>query len=172
MSDPLVTLSGAQRWAETGVEASIDADPTIENAARLLYGVQRVRSALALAEDMLAEFVFDTLGTGRYELDDVPPLEVRIGRDRKSWKHDDAAADLVEPIAVEVFGRDDDGEWLGFGINRDGEALDPQTIVACVLHAFRQASSDGWKVTGLRQFGLDPDAYCESSRGRVSVQFL
>lgn len=151
-------------WAETEVVDALDRSPRIETAAGLVHRIQRARAALGLAEDLLADFLLDTAGTGLHEhVDGVPPFEVRVGRDRKEWQHDAVVRDLV-PAVTEALG-------IAGAVNTDGERIEPAAAVRDVIESFRESSSDGWKVTGLRKFGLDPEDYCKSSRGRVSVNF-
>lgn len=151
-------------WAETEVVDALDRSPRIETAAALVHRIQRARAALGLAEDMLAEFLLDVAGTGLQEhVDGVPPFEVRVGRDRKEWQHDAVVRDLVPRIA--------DGIGIAGAVTDDGERVERSDVVRLVIERFRECSSDGWKVTGLRALMLDPEDYCKSSRGRVSVNF-
>lgn len=156
-------LEAVIAWAETGALGDLERRPSIEQAGAMVHAVQRARSALGLVEDMLAEWLLDVAGTGLHETGVVPPFEVRVGRDRKEWQHDSLVRDLVPRIAVDV--------GIAGAVTEDGERVDTADVVRLVIERFRECSSDGWKVTGLRALMLDPEDYCKSSRGRVSVNF-
>jgi len=159
--DVLELLEAVTTWANTP-ESELDREPTIDNAASIVRAIQQARRALSLAEDVYAEFLHDTAGRGLHE-QYGPPFEVRVGANRKTWDHAAVVASLVPRIAERL--------ELHVVVNSDGEAMSSVDVVAAIVASFREASSDGWKVTGLRAFGLDPDEYAETSRGRVSVSF-
>lgn len=117
----------------------------------LLEGCRRARADLAvIAADIEAELV-EQLGRGRHELAGNVAVEVKGSPRRTGWEHDELwrrvlAAGLDER-AVDL----ETGE-----IEREADAL---------LRAVRECVGPSWKVTGLRDRGIDPDEFCETRPG-------
>jgi hypothetical protein len=92
---------------------------------------------------------------GEYHLDrkgEIPGVgtfEIRGGKDRREWKHQDLAAEVTRKH-----------------LEATGD-FEPAALVAAILAA---AQVTGWRVTVLKPQGIDPDQYCSSSPGRSTVQ--
>lgn len=93
-------------------------------------------------EEGLAEVMPDEI----VELPGMPPLQRRFGASRKNW----------------------DSDSLFNTIRRDSEDWDD--FADKIRAAVPFTGSLGWRVTELKKLGIDPDEYCESKPGRVSVQ--
>jgi hypothetical protein len=80
-------------------------------------------------------------------------VEVRRSKTRRAWDHDSLARD-----------------WLNtYMEGRGGEAPDPFDVVA----DFRKVAGIGsWKVTGLREYGIDAGEYCDESPGTPTVSIV
>lgn len=126
--------------------------PSIEAGALLLRMVVDARSALALAESELAGFLADLLPSNQpQEIEGVGVLTVRGGSVRTAWDHDEVKRHVAAEIADRLSIAD---------LN-----------VARVLEEWVKVCSFGWKVTGLRDLGLDPDEYCTKRLGPARVVF-
>lgn len=79
------------------------------------------------------------------------------GSARKSWQHDDLGNIVAQVAAVDPATGDMPTERLAFA----------KDVVAKVLAA---AAPSYWRVGVLKSYGIQPDNYCEKSKGRYSVQ--
>jgi len=127
---------------------------TWEQAAQMIKVLRNARNTLADVEDDLERWVakvWRELGLR----DDTPVAGVGVvavsrSRDRKQWDHD-ALIGLVV-----------DAHLAG----TDGEMPTPWEVAQW----FRESAGFAyWKVTALRNLGIDPDSFCESTPGRPRV---
>lgn len=155
-------------------------------------GIVRLRRSLAVLDDQRAALAeagdLDALAIGLAQLEpilrdlrdlaraieddvarlmpaktvEVPGLgmvERRRGTDRKSWDWEGLLPTLIRLVV------DPDGT---------GEMPDAGEVVsrmrALISEVIGVTPSKGPRVRQLRELGLDPDEWCESSPGRVSVQ--
>jgi hypothetical protein len=139
-------------------EASLDFESTtVEEAAdslgQLSDAIMSLRQLQALLERWVAE-CFRAEGWKANEPREIPGVgvvEVRRSRNRRAWQHEQLRS-----------------AWLNEYLSRNGgEAPDPFTVVADFL---KVASINGWKVTGLREYGLEADDWCDSEPGTPTVQ--
>lgn len=135
------------------------ADGDVEELARLHYAlttwVRDLRKIAADVEDRLAEVMPDKL----LELPDLPVMERRRGNVRKRWDSDAVLARVVRHSL--------DPEGTGEYPTDPLDAVD--RVVSGIKAAAPITPSMGWRVTALRPI-LDPDEFCESEPGRVTVQ--
>lgn len=85
-----------------------------------------------------------------HELPGVGIVEVRRSTERRAWQHDRVRSDWLNAYLTTL----------------EGEIPDPAEIRDAFL---KVASVSQYKVTGLRQLGLDAENYCESSPGTPRV---
>lgn len=134
-----------------------------------LKGVDGDRSDYGLIghlQDFVRELdaaIVDQMG-GTHDLAAGYSLERKGGTIRKQWQSDV----LVKEVATRAIDRARAGD--------DGEVHDltPAEAAEAVIKGLAEAApittpSCGWKVEGLRGLGLNPDLYCEKSRGPASV---
>lgn len=127
----------------------------LESLCLTLADFRELRRTIAVMEDDLSDLIAQQVHVHR-EVDGIGIVEVKKGANRKAWDHD-RLTELVTARALDERKLDENtGEY-----ERESEA---------VARALRDcAGFSYWKVTGLRKRGIDPDEYCETSPGRVSV---
>jgi hypothetical protein len=125
----------------------------LPEAARLLVLVRQARNALAVAEAELQRHVASLMPTKRVEVSGVGVLDRHAAGSRKGWDHDATRKAVVARLA-------DDLPYAG-AVTEDGERVPLAPMVADVVAAWAKVCGYQWKVTGLRELGLDPDLYSE-----------
>jgi hypothetical protein len=142
---------------EAAVEAEIEAGD-VETLARLFDYLDTLKARLGVlhSETMarLAEVMPHTL-----ELDGLPVMERRRGKDRKAWQ----SSELLHRLIRDTLDPDRTGE-----IPEAGEAI--ELVEKVVLETMPVTGSMGWRVTALKARGIDPDEWCETAPGRTTVQ--
>lgn len=91
------------------------------------------------------------------ELPDGGTMELRTGAPRKTWDKDALASIVVEKIMQE-------------SIDPDTGVID-RPISQMLLRVLDFVSYSSFKVTALRDVGVDPDNYCEKGPMSTTVQF-
>lgn len=141
------------------------ADPTIpDDLERLAAWCWQLRQTKAALEAVLIDseaVLYEVAGKGNHELPGVPPFEARRGAVRKKWQSDDLVRLLVR--------RGLDPAGTGEVTAAQVEAV--ERVVAELVACAPFTPSMGWRATALRERGLDPEEFCESAPGRVSVQW-
>lgn len=136
------------------------ADPAghgdIDRAVRDLAELRAARKALADWEDVLAEFVADGIGRNTVHVDGVGAVEAKRGAKRTEWDHDALWRTVVARARDERAVDPDTGEV----VESEGEAVG-RVLAECARPA--------WRLTPLRDRGIDPDEYCHTQPGRISV---
>lgn len=124
--------------------------------AKALDLVREARRRLSDVERVLENAVADSMQGKTEEVHEVGVLEKRGGKKRKSWDHEGVASRVVSEIRVD---------------KETGEVRDPspQEVANALVEA---AGINYWKVSSLRDLGIEPSEYCEESPGRVTVQIL
>lgn len=127
---------------------------TAEDALRLLH---RLRVGITAAQEVDASLVTHVYLHGEHgdvRLDGIPAAKVQRARDRKAWEHRGLAQAVMDAQMDK----------------RAGEPpSDPWEPIEWLLDA---AGLSYWRVTQLRALGIDPEAFCTSEPGKVSVQFI
>lgn len=131
-------------------------DLDLTQSVSILKDLRRVVVELRLIDDAyLTRRVSELLRyvNGPVEVEGVAAVEIARSKNRRAWQHDALIRDWL------------DAHMIATG----GEVCDP----ADLLTAFRKAAQiSGWKVTAMREMGLDVDDYCDSSPGVAQVRFL
>jgi hypothetical protein len=89
------------------------------------------------------------LMTKRYWSDDRFDVQKRTSTDRRNWDHE-ALAKKVIALAMD-----------------SGRIHHPMDVAAVLRGA---AGFSYWRVTQLKELGIDPDEYADSSPGKTSIQ--
>lgn len=134
-------------------EASAPTD--IDRALADLVALRDAQDALKDWEGVLTDFLADRLGREGHQLPDGRIAQVRRGKDRTEWDHDALIRLVVARGRDERKLDEETGEY-----EPEGEA---------VARALMECARPSWRLTPLRARGIDPDEYCASSPGRVSV---
>jgi hypothetical protein len=127
----------------------------IEQALTDLRDLRAAQATLRMWDHLLSEWVADFLGRNEIDVDGVGHVQVRHGAVRKAWDHP-ALTRLVLARARDERIVTADGEYEDVG-----EAA-VRVLTDC-------AHIDYWRVGKLRERGVDPDEYVETTPGRVSV---
>lgn len=118
-----------------------------------LHQLARLRAALTTLRALESSYVSHIYMTGEHGkrvLEGLGQVTIQRGRERKAWEH--------RAVAVEYV----DAKLAANGY----EVPDPHQVVDWVLEA---AAPSYWRVTALRDAGLDPEDYCTSEPGKPSV---
>lgn len=122
-----------------------------QDAVRIMRRIEAGTWDAREVHSSLAQHVYLTGEHGQQQVEGVPGMVmIGRGRERKSWDHTGVAQDYVA-AKIEATG---------------GEMPDPGQVVEWVLET---AAPSYWRVTPLREAGLDPEDYCTSEPGNVSV---
>jgi len=152
----LTDLAEAVARLSDDVPAALDVDDSSEAVVRLLADLREQRKQLAEMEAYVEAAAVKRLKYGQQQVGEFI-AEVKGGKDRKSWQHDDLAWAVCRPIAV--------NENTGEVVTEIAEIIDQ--VRSRLLNC---AQVSGWRVTQLRPLGIDPERYCESTPGRKTVQ--
>lgn len=128
----------------------------------LALGLAQLRGLMADLRDLgqLVEADVANMMPGKtWEIDGLGTLERRAGTVRKSWDWEQLLPRLIR---------------LSIDPEEVGELPDAPELVerftALVKDTIGVTPSKGPRVAGLKAMGLQPDEWCQSSPGRVSVQ--
>lgn len=119
----------------------------VEELAHLHVALTKVRQQLGTICTLVEQALVDVMPDKRIELDGLPPLERRQGTDRKAWDYEA----VVSALAREAGG-------------------DLMALLEAIKECAPMTPSMQWRVGALRKHGLDPDEFCSTSPGRVSIQ--
>lgn len=125
------------------------ADCTEEQLVALIARLKQARSNLADAEDHLTRQLFRERGTGTHVIAGAA-VEVRMGKERTEWKHDELRRAAILELA-----------------KRHGGNV--TTVEAIVTDWTAVSGPSGWKLTGIRALGLQVDEFTTARPGRPSV---
>jgi hypothetical protein len=126
---------------------------TLESAARLLVLVRAAKAALAVGEGDLQRHVAELMGNKQVEVPGLGVLVKHYAGSRKGWDHESCRRAVVARLADEL-------PYAG-AVDANGERVPTAAMVSGVLDEWAKVCGYQWKVTGLRDLGLDPDLYSE-----------
>jgi hypothetical protein len=148
----LAHVRGIREQADDLLTVELD-HLSCDDAARALHEIQMARKSLQASEEFLIERIHDAWGqdfkTPRH-VEGVGVVRAFRGQARKAWEHESLVHDVVDAHLAQL----------------DGEIPDPFTTARWIREA---AGFSYWKSGALKALGLDPDDYCESTRGRRTV---
>lgn len=139
-----ISLALDELDAETQI--AVD-DGDAEELARSFVALHDAKRRLDLIHRTLEEALAEALPFGVTEIPGLPPVEKKQGRERTKWDPDAVIAALARRARGDLLTLLDD-------------------IKACAPIT----PSMQWRVGALRKHGLDPDEFCQTSPGRVSIQ--
>lgn len=141
--------SAVAGWIDTAAEVeALDALATVRQARQDLAQVEAVLERHA-ARVMTGNVIEWPGGVA----------ERHFGKSRKEWAHDDLVRQVVQLIAVDAATDKASGET--------DEMLAALVQDACARFALTHRPD--WRVTALKQLGVDADDYCSAIPGRVTV---
>lgn len=151
-----ISLALDELDAETQI--AVD-DGDAEELARSFVALHDAKRRLDLIHRTLEEALAEALPSGVSEIPGLPPVERKRGRERKQWQND-RLFDFVQRHALDPDGT---GEFPSDPM----EAVDRVTRLIREVWSFTPSTNP--RITALRSIGVDPDEWCSSQPGRVSV---
>lgn len=131
---------------DTEAQHAIDG-ADVEELAHLHVALTKAKQRLATICTIVEQVLVDVMPDKRLELPGLPVLERRRGTDRKAWQYEDVIAALTR---------------LAEG---DLAALLDHLLACAPITPSMQ-----WRVGELRARGIEPDEFCTTKPGRVSIQ--
>lgn len=132
---------------------SVPDDMAADDGLRALGVLRSALSALRDLDAALVRHIYVNGEHGDVQVEGLPVAKVTRARDRKAWEHRPLAQAVLDAHLTE----------------RGFEQPDPWEAITWVLDA---AGVSYWKVTALRELGIDADQYCETTPGKPQVQFI
>lgn len=127
------------------------------------WGLDRLTEIHRQLSELVAAIesdVYELMPEKRGTIDHLGTLEKKRGSNRKKWQSDRLVTRLVRAAL--------DPEGTGELPDSPYEAVD--TVVSTLTACAPFTGSMGWRVTALKERGIDPDEWCESTPGRQSIQ--
>lgn len=140
---------------------AVQLSPDVDGMVALLQLLRRAQAQLRWADEALEDEIVKAMPRKDLDVAGVGRVEMHTTTARKQWDKAGLVAVLTARIA-------DDPRI--FCDTDTGELLTPTQTVERVLNAFLGAATPSWKVTGLREFRIDPDDYAEVSYGRKTIR--
>lgn len=155
--EPARTLAGEVEMlaltASVLSSAAVGLDLPAEDALRLLHQLRSALSAIRDVEAVLVTHIYVTGEHGDVQVADLPMAKVVRRRDRKVWDGRGIARAVVDARMTE----------RGFEVPSD-----PMDVADWLLEVLAVSYA---RVTQLRAMGLDPEEFCETTPGSLSVTF-
>lgn len=156
-----VSLVDALRYAIGHADQQRQALAEQGDVEALGYGLRdlrRLAADLRLLTQSTEDDVARLMPTKTLVVDGLGTLERRKGTDRKKWQSTDLLAHIINLAALD---------------RETGELYPPEVTLRRLLEVLPEVvpftGSLGWRVTALRGLGVDPDQWCETAPGRVTV---
>lgn len=138
----------------------------VDQAVADIVRLRECKKALDDWQGELTEWLADALGYNRLEIEGVGVVEIKRGVDRKAWDRRALLRAVLDsrrapdPVTGEMVGSD------------SGRAVVDDEFVSCSQDLSRVL--DVWnlgapRVTALRERGIDPGEFCETTPGRTTV---
>lgn len=167
MEEPAGTVTTRVRWPLTRRVLAVDAeavfdlehDPktaTPEDYVRLLVAIRETRSNLSTLTHRIERELLAVMGDRRFVVEGVGEVICRKATKRTKWDH--------HALMMRVVARALDERILDAS---SGEYESEGSAVARVMEA---CARPNWRVTALRELGIDPDEWCEVDEDAWSVQ--
>lgn len=151
--DALADIAAATAVLSDMVPAYLQLQDT-ENGTFLLQTLRELRQMVASVESFTETDLVHRLPYGKSR---VPGfiVEVRGGKDRKTWEDDKLAFAVTRDLTIDADGV----------VDEDGR----QTVNAVISRILNCAAISYWRTQQLRPLGIDPDEFCEAVKGRKTV---
>lgn len=158
LSLTLNELASAVTRLSDDVPAALDVDDSTEAVVRLLADLREQRKALAEMEAYVEAAAVKRIPYGQTRIGDWI-VDVKGGKDRREWKHDDLAWAVVRDVAVDK----DTGEVVEEARQIVDEVR--SRLLNCIGISY-------WRTTQLKPLGIDADDYSTSTPGRRTVRLI
>lgn len=118
--------------------------------ADALIALRDLKATVAAAYAEVEALALSVMGDKKVEVPGVGLVESKKKAARSKWEHDDLFKHVVARIADEELLTDPE----------TGERRPPAAVAAEVVNRLRDVMSPSWKVTGLRDLGIDETEFC------------
>lgn len=166
MSDPLAAVTEAVAALEAALPGLLEActDPEAADVAELLLVVNQARVKLQGVERDAEAACAKAMLSNQLDRGGLFAERYRAA-DRKAWDHDGWQRD-VRAKALQAAGL----KGAQGVLTADGEVLDASVLYDLLARLQAVHGAQAPKTKSLREFGLDPDDYCERSPGAWHVK--
>lgn len=154
VQEPLDLIEAGIFTLNVETKAILEDDDSPDTVVQLLNSVRTLRKALADIESSVEATAVQRLAYGETQVGDLL-VEVRSSRKRSEWRHDDLAWRVCQDLAF-----DDDGTQI------DGVA----EVVDKVRNRLLLCARPEWRMTPLKDLGINPDDYSLAGESRKTVQ--
>lgn len=153
----LLAITGTVEDLSRDVAEVLDQLHEIE-ALDVLAAVREARQSLSQIEAVVEARAARLMSSNKVEWPGGV-AERRFGKDRKEWKNDDLAHQVVQLIAGEL------------AASPEGE-IDEMlaALIADAVAKYAETNRPTWRVTPLKAMGIDPDEFCHAIPGRTTIQ--
>jgi hypothetical protein len=129
-------------------------DLSCDDTTRVLHEIQMARKTLQASEEFYINHIHEKWPGGDYRVphhvQGVGVVRAFRGKDRKTWQHEALVHAVVDKHLAAA----------------DGEIPDPFTVAGWI----RECAGIGyWKTGALKAIGIEPDEFCESTKGTRTV---
>lgn len=128
--------------------------------AGYLAALRDVKQDVSRVYDDIERAVIFTAGDRKLEVPSLGVVEIKSSVRRTGWQHDELFRSVISRLADEP----------GVFYDEDGCLMPSSQIAANVVARLRDVLSPSWKVTGIRDIGLDPDEFCTTDEKRFGVK--
>jgi len=133
-----------------------------EALVRGLEPLQQVLGDLRMLEQQVKRGIADTMPERRVTVEGVGTVERKAKTTRRNWDSDELLRKIISGAILD---------------EQTGELpSSPMVAADLILQELRAVmpitGSLGWRVTALRERGIDPDEWCEQDRDGYTVSFL
>lgn len=132
----------------------------VEELAKLHLLTTKLRQQMSDLARAVEERLAEVMPDKRLELPGLPVLERHRGTNRKKWQSEELLSVVVGRSIVD-----------GDGALATTDPIEIRSRIEAEVRACLPITGSlGWRVTALRDRGIDPDEFCATSPGRVSIQ--
>lgn len=125
--------------------------------ARQYHALLQEEYELKLRKVALTDALAREMGRERLEVEGLGAFEKRYGKKRTKWDHEALYGELAKRTRTATFADPSTGE-----VYDDFEKA---------FYVLQRAANPAWRVTALKEFGIQADEYCSSTPGLVTIQF-
>lgn len=144
-----------QKWDEVTDEL-LDKEEISDLAREVLQARELVRVARDIT-NRIEQALARAMTEKKMVVEGLGVLERQVDVSRKNWDHKRLASKLVA-AAIEKYAMENEGELLD---RRTGQV---------VLDAIEKSCRTEWRVTGLGEYGIDADDFCDKEFGQPRVR--
>jgi hypothetical protein len=132
-----------------------DESTSIEDACSCLVDLYNIKKDVSMMYEEIMSSIAERMPESMIFLPDGTEIERKQGADRKAWDHKGLAVEVATKIAQ-----------MAVDMDTGEVTLTPHEMMIKMLD---YAAPSYWRVGELGKIGVNPNNYCETSEGKVSV---